>query len=376
MERCDVVISGGGPVGLLLGCLLAKKSLDVRVLEASDEGARDSRAIGIHPPGLGCLEPLGVVDEFVKRGVQVQRGRAFAHGRQLGSITFSDTKAGYPFVLSLPQSDTEQVLEHTLSDMAPEALRRRSKVRAVRAHRGFCRVDVDDDQGSRTLHARFAVACDGKRSVLRDDAGIDFEGGAYAKRFLMADTRDDTPFGPEAAIFLHKQGLVESFPLPKRKRRWVASVSDTEGGLAHLKDTVMQRTGFELDAATVSSWSAFTAEHYLARRLVRGPLVLAGDAAHIVSPIGGQGMNLGWQDARALSDILLSSWRHSDELARRLSVYERERIRAAQAARRRAELFMTLGTSGDGVLTRFAMRTLLAPWWHRTVARAFTMGGR
>ena len=375
MDKCDVAISGAGPVGLLLACMLAKENLDVRVLESQGEHATNSRAIGIHPPGLRCLDGLGITDEFVSRGVRVAQGRAFAAGRELGSITFSDMEGPYPFVLSLPQCQTEELLESALHRLSPHALQRRCRVSGVEMHRGFCRVSVESERGPETVHARFAIACDGKRSVLREHAGIEFVGGPYPKRFAMVDTRDDTPFASDGAVFLHADGLVESFPLPNERRRWVASMAQPIAALKDLRDAIATRTGFVVDEESSSAMSTFTAEHYLAQRLVHGALILAGDAAHVVSPIGGQGMNLGWQDARQLADILLSSWRKCEELGQKLRDYERERIRAAEAARRRAELFMALGTSGGGAMSRAAMRVLLAPWWHRQVARAFTMGG-
>jgi 2-polyprenyl-6-methoxyphenol hydroxylase-like FAD-dependent oxidoreductase len=355
--------------------MLAKENLDVRVLEAQDEHAANSRAIGIHPPGLRCLDRLDLTKRFVERGVRVEQGHAFAEGRELGSISFADMKGPYPFVLSLPQSDTESLLEDALQKLSPRALKRRCRVSGLEMHHGFCRLNVDTEQGPHSLQARFVIGCDGKRSVLRDHAGIGFVGGPYPKRFAMVDAHDDTPFASDAAVFLHRDGLVESFPLPEQRRRWVASLSSPVTQLSELRGTIAARTGFRVNEASAGVMTTFTAEHYLAQRLVHGALVLAGDAAHVISPIGGQGMNLGWQDAHTLADILLSSWRKSDELRTRLRAYEKERIHAAEAARRRAEVFMALGTSGAGALSRAAMRVLLAPWWHRKVARVFTMGG-
>jgi 2-polyprenyl-6-methoxyphenol hydroxylase-like FAD-dependent oxidoreductase len=375
MDKCDVAISGAGPVGLLLACMLAKENLDVRLIEAQGEHSGNSRAIGIHPPGLRCLEGLGLAHDFVERGVRVEQGHAFAQGRELGSISFADMKGPYPFVLSLPQSDTEQLLENALQKLSPRALERRCRVSGLEMHRGFCRLNVESEQGAHSLHARFVIGCDGKRSVLRDHAGIGYVGGPYPKRFAMVDAHDDTPFANDGAVFLHAEGLVESFPLPEQRRRWVASFTSPIAELSELQAAIAARTGFSVNEASAGAMTTFTAEHYLAQRLVHGALVLAGDAAHVISPIGGQGMNLGWQDAHTLADILLSSWRKSDELRERLQTYEKERIRAAEAARRRAEVFMALGTSGGGPMSRAAMRMLLAPWWHRKVARVFTMGG-
>jgi 2-polyprenyl-6-methoxyphenol hydroxylase-like FAD-dependent oxidoreductase len=378
MSSCDVLIGGGGPVGLLLGCLLAQRGIDVRVLESRPEPSWHSRAIGIHPPGLRCLEAAGLAQAFLAQGVAVRRGQVFgASGKPLGSVDFACLGGDYPFVLSLPEAQSERLLGARLEALAPGALQRGARVVSFVQDASGCHVESEDARGQRQAwHAHHAIACDGKHSALRSAAGIGYPGKRSGLPFVMADGRDDTSFGSDAAVFLGSAGLVESFPLPGRTRRWVMSVCEPDPSRANFASHVARRTGQRLDATSITMLSAFEPEHYLARRFALGRLFLAGDAAHVLSPIGGQGMNVGFEDALALADALEASrengWRMPPARAR---AYARTRRRAARRATLRAELYTRLGTSGAAGWSQALVRAGLAPRFHDLSAQMFAMGG-
>jgi 2-polyprenyl-6-methoxyphenol hydroxylase-like FAD-dependent oxidoreductase len=369
MMRCEVAVVGGGPVGLLLGCRLAALGIDVRVLERAPEPRPGSRAIGIHPPGLGCLAAVGVLSELVAKGIAIQQGLAFAGRRALGRIALSGLPGPYPFVLAVPQAETERVLEARLETLAPGALVRGCEVRELDLARGV----VLTTRGR--VRAEWVVGCDGKHSLVRRSLAVGFTGGPYRDRFLMGDFADDTRLGADAAIFLAADGLVESFPLPGGRRRWVVGTGGRRAApdAGELALLVRARTDCEVRADTASMLSGFTAERYLAGGLWRGRVLLAGDAAHVLSPIGGQGMNLGWLDACVLADSLAACLR-GDVAPVILAAYERGRTRAARAAIRRAALFMGLGRARRLHRPRdLLVRALLAPPLAGPSARLFTM---
>lgn len=386
-ERCDVAIAGGGPVGLLLGCLLAQRGIDVRIFEQHLTRLEHSRAVGVHPPGLACLASAGVAEQVLAHSVRVRRAFAFGDRGVLGSIDFSALRGPYPFVLTVPQSETERALEERLLSLSDRALQRGQRIVA-------CDVSPARSEGalvtiassaatagapSRVLHARFVVGCDGKQSAVRRALSIPFQGAPYRQHFVMADTLDETSFADAAAVFLTRAGLVESFPLPAGIRRWVVGLGEharapTADRAALVEQLVLSRTGERARASSASMTSAFTAEHYLAARFVQGPVALAGDAAHVISPIGGQGMNLGWLDAVQLAEALAQAL--ATPTAAQLDRYARERRRAARTAMQRAELFMAIGQTRQLVQLRdLTVRGLLSWPLVGRAAELFTMRG-
>nr|AYM54399.1 monooxygenase FAD-binding protein [Phaselicystis flava] len=344
-DRCDVAIVGGGPVGLFLGCLLAQQGVDARVYERRTTRHVHSRAVGVHPPGLACLAEVGVAEPLIRRGVCVRRALAFGARRALGSVSFSSLPGPHGFVLCVPQRETERALEARLGALSEQALRAGWEVLAIEAGAAEARLTVRHSGAPQTVHARFVVGCDGKHSRVREAAGIAFPGGPYREHFMMADSADETGFGHDAAIFMTREGVVESFPLPNGQRRWVVGLGAErrEASAALVEALVARRTGQVARAATATMISAFTAERYIASTFARGSIALAGDAAHVISPIGGQGMNLGWLDARLLARGLVAGLREPARVEASMQRYAVERRRAARAGARRAELFMTIG---------------------------------
>lgn len=377
----DVVIAGGGPVGLYLAALLLQAGVQVRVLEQRPRPENHSRAIGIHPPALAALHTAGVADAMVDAGVQIRRGIAISRGRTVGSMSFATVSDRFPFILSLPQFRTESLLEQRVLQLDRSALLRGTRVTDVTDDGGPVTVAVAAPEvggsGSR-ITARILVAADGARSPLRQRLGIRALSRCYPDHYLMGDFAAEGDHGREAVLYLESAGIVESFPLPGGLRRWVVrmdrpALQADAGELARL---VHQRTGVRPDPATNTMISAFSPRSTIACRLVAGRAVLVGDAAHEISPIGGQGMNLGWLDAEQLAPIICASLA-GKSVGRRLRDYDVERRRAACRARWQAEVNMSLGRpAAPGLLgvRNLAISAVAGlPAANRLVARRFTM---
>jgi len=386
----DVVIVGAGAVGLLLACLLAQRGLGVIVLERRTSPGVRTRAIGIHPPGLRALDAAGVGAEVRRLGVPIRDGVVTCEGRELGRLAF----AADP-ICSLPQCDTEALLEARLASLAPGALRRGHGLTGLiecgpagepgppgapgpaDIPDGCVEVRCDPPVAGAPLRARYVVGADGVRSAVRALAGIGWMARRGSAEYIMGDSDDTTDAPATALLGFEPAGVVESFPLPGGRRRWVAWVRRTPVPLtpSALATVVAARTGASVDLATASEPSAFSARQHLADRFARGRIALAGDAAHEVSPIGGQGMNLGWLDAVRLAD----------DLARALAAgapgapfggYDRARRNAALRATRQAAFNMAMGAPAAGrrLPARNRLVRVLAVWPLRTVlASAFTM---
>lgn len=377
LDVLDVMIVGGGPVGLFLGCRLAQLGFAVRVLEPRAEPRAHSRAIGVHPPALERLAELGLADAFVREGVRVTRGHAYAGTKRLGTLSFGDLPGPYPFVLTLPQPRTETLLKGRLRELAPDALLR-AEVRGL--EQTAAHVQVTLATGER-LTARFLVAADGKTSFVRNALNIPFRGRSYPDHYLMGDFHDtadpragpraglSADFGTDAALYFTRAGLVESFPLPGGLRRWVAKTPERaqEAEPSLLVRLVRERLNINLPVETNTMLSAFGIQKFLADRFVTGRVALVGDAAHVVSPIGGQGMNLGW----------LGAWRLAESLATTgsLSGYAAHR-RSARRAVLRAEFNTVMGRATPVAGARdAAVWSILHSPLRGPFARMFTMRG-
>jgi 2-polyprenyl-6-methoxyphenol hydroxylase-like FAD-dependent oxidoreductase len=381
----DVLIIGGGPVGLYLAALLLQEGVSVRVLEQRQARNLHSRAIGIHPPALEALQKVHIASSAVREGVRIREGMAVSGGKTVGIMPFAPVSDVYPFVLALPQFKTEQLLEERVRQLDGGALVRGVRVREITDDDGSVTAvgECAHEGNSRTAwRASLVVAADGARSPMRDLLGVRVCRKDYPDHYLMGDFRESGPHGDRAVLFLEPDGIVESFPLPGGVRRWVVRLGSPAGtaGPAKLAQLVLGRTGILPDAGTNTMMSAFSVRSTVARSMVAGRVFLLGDAAHEVSPIGGQGMNLGWLDAQALSPIILAALAggvRDPAVDLQLKEFQARRLRAAAAAKRQSEINMMLGRPLPRPLLNLRNLGMSAaaatPAVNRWVARRFTM---
>jgi 2-polyprenyl-6-methoxyphenol hydroxylase-like FAD-dependent oxidoreductase len=305
MYDTDVLVVGAGPTGLTLAASLVARGVRTTVVDRQATMAHTSRAGAVNARTLEVLEDLDVSRRLVKEGVVAPQFTIRDRRRTLMRLDFSGLVTDYPYTLLVPQNITEKLLHDRLIELGGTVLRPKALTTITQDADGVTATFDDGD----VIRARYAVGADGIHSVVREHAGIGFQGGAYEESFVLADVRmsGDVPVD-EVILFWATAGLTVVAPLPDGSYRIVAPVSDAPASpsvelIQQLLDTRGSGAG-RMVVADVIWGSRFRIHHRVADTYRAGRLLLSGDAAHVHSPAGGQGMNLGIQDAVALADAL------------------------------------------------------------------------
>jgi len=374
----EAAIIGAGPVGLFLAARLAKLGVKCLLLERRPKPFRHSRSIGIHAPSLRMLDELGLVEKLVACGVKVQKGKAFSGAICLGELSFASCPKPHNYVLTVPQFETERILEEHLAAVLPDAIQRGAMIESIQPGENDVRMVVRDNvTGDVTdLTAALVLGCDGRDSAVRTRMGAAFDGGVYPDTFVMGDYRDNTEFGDEARVYLDVHGLLESFPLPNKTRRWVVQTDELKFDPEEVdfERWVQERSGVDLKGGVLGLLTSFQAAHHIASRCSSGRFLIAGDAAHIMSPIGGQGMNTGWQDAWDAGEAVRAILKDGEPADAILTAYDAKVRHRAKSAIQRSELYMSLGRKSKyptfrNTVLSFVLRSPLK----RKIAKMVTM---
>jgi 2-polyprenyl-6-methoxyphenol hydroxylase-like FAD-dependent oxidoreductase len=306
MNDTDVLVIGAGPTGLTLAASLVAHGISTTVVDQQAAGANTSRAAVVNARTLEVLEQVDVARRLVKEGVEAPLFTIRDRGRTLIPIDFSGLPTDYPYSLMVPQSTTERLLLQRLEELGGSVQRPRTVTAIDQDAEGVTATFEDGD----VIRARYVVGADGIRSIVRKQAGIGFQGSEYDESFVLADVRlsGDAPH-EEVILYWATAGLTVVAPLPDGTYRIVAPVADApeEPSAEFVQQILDTRVGADRLVVTDVIWgSRFRVHHRVADTFRAGRLLLAGDAAHVHSPAGGQGMNLGIQDAVALADALVA----------------------------------------------------------------------
>ena len=332
-DMTEILIIGAGPTGMALSIALHQANVDHVLIEKLAHGLETSRAGVIHAQTLESLEPLGVTQRLSELSVKLEDFAIRDRNRALLKLDFCKLPSRHPYLMMLPQNLTEQVFAERISALGG-TIHREVEAVAVAQDSVGARVTVVQNGQEKIISARYVVGADGMQSLVRKSTGIEFDGAAYDASFVLADVRLDWPVGPtEVSLFFAPAGLVVVAPLPDGSYRVVATMDDApeKPGVADIQALLDSRGPTTKKARVLDlMWSSrFRVHHRLVRAYRKGRLFLMGDAAHVHSPAGGQGMNTGIIDAVVLGQLLgdvVNGIRPETEL----DLYERLRRPAAQ----------------------------------------------
>jgi 2-polyprenyl-6-methoxyphenol hydroxylase-like FAD-dependent oxidoreductase len=295
----EVLIVGAGPVGLFLANECARRNLRFRLIEERSSQSEHSKALAIFSRTLEIFDMAGIVAPFLEKANRITNVTVMTRDRTLAHMKFEPHESPYSFVAMVPQDVTERLLL--------EALRRKGgnveyETKFIAAKQDDHGVDVTIDHRGESSQVRAAVVvgCDGAHSAVRHQLNLPFEGAEYKGSFLLADveTNDALP-ADEMQLCPSALGPVAIFPMSATRRRVVATIENEEGdapSLELVRKVLAQRAPSAIEARELHWSSYFRIHHRQAGRLREGRIFIAGDAAHIHSPFGGQGMNTGLHD--------------------------------------------------------------------------------
>ncbi|CAA9335269.1 MAG: hypothetical protein AVDCRST_MAG11-2666, partial [uncultured Gemmatimonadaceae bacterium] len=365
----DVLVVGGGPTGLMLAAGLATAGATCRIVDQEPARPETSRALVVHARSLELLGRLGVADRLVARGRRSVRAHAYVNRRAAARVEFGaggEDDTPYPFALFVSQVETERVLDEYLAGHGVR-VERPVALEGLAVVDGGVRARLRHGDGrAEEVRARYLVGCDGAHSAVRKGAGIAFEGAPYPQDFVLADVDLAGVDDPQAIyVFLAREGLLAAFPLGAvGQYRLIGSragdVAPDAGPptVDEFRALAARVSPFPV-TVTAPRWLArFRLHHRLAARYREGPVFLAGDAAHIHSPAGGQGMNTGLQDAANLAWKLALVLRHGAPAAL-LDSYEAERRPVGRRLLRTTDRLFALAVARNPVA--LAVAAAVAP---------------
>ncbi len=296
----DVLIVGAGPVGLFLANECARRSMGWRLVEKNPDQSQHSKALAVMPRTLEIFDMAGIVEPFLQRANRTTNVALFANRHRLAHLAFAPKESPYPFIAMIPQNVTEALLHDALADKG-EVVEYGTALVSLSQRADGVAAELERDGNRFFVNARFVVGCDGAHSTVRKVLNLPFEGGDYDATFLLADVGTNAALsGDEMQLCSHEDGPLAIFPMSNTRRRIVATVEHANGvapSLDLVRALLAERAPEGVRAHELHWSSYFRVHHRHVARLQAGRVFLAGDAAHIHSPFGGQGMNTGLHDA-------------------------------------------------------------------------------
>jgi 2-polyprenyl-6-methoxyphenol hydroxylase-like FAD-dependent oxidoreductase len=366
VSQPQILIVGAGPTGLVLALWLARTGTPFRLIDKNSGPGQASRAMAVQARTLEFYRQLGIAEEVVGGGFRIDRLHIRNRSREIAVANLGDVDGGispFPFVLSFPQDDHERLLTERLH-AAGQGVEWDTELTALTQRDDGVSATLRQADGEETWNGAYLCGCDGAHSTVRHELGVRFPGGAYDQPFFVADCEAEGPWSDQdftayvaertfcLAFPVREQGMfrfIGVMPEPFRHRDDV-TFDDLRGEIEQVTGTRVTRTNW---------FSQYRVHHRVADHFRQGRVFLAGDAGHVHSPAGGQGMNTGIGDAVNLAWKLASAVSgRADPIV--LESYEAERIPFARSLVRTTDRVFEAAVGG-GAFSRL-IRSVFAPF--------------
>lgn len=363
-----VLIVGAGPTGLVLAISLKRQGIDVRIIDKTAQPGTTSRAMIVHGRTLEFYHQFGFADAVVEHGGKVDEVNLWVRGKPTAKLQLKNIATGqtpYPFALVYPQDAHERFLIDRLAELGVQVERQTELVRFEQQADAVLAILKHADGAEEHCQAEYLAGCDGARSTVRETLGTRFSGGTYEGLFYVADVEVDGPV-PAGALHVSIDLADIQMVFPLRENNSVRLIGNVRASVLNEDrpldfDTVRSRTleHLQLTVKKVNWFSTYRVHHRIADNFHYGRVFLAGDAGHIHSPVGGQGMNTGIGDAVNLAWKLAAVLRGKAD-AKLLDTYEEERVPFARRLVATTDRAFTIVTS-PGRFARW-VRTRVVPF--------------
>ena len=373
-----VFIVGAGPSGLAAACFLTKLGIKFRIIDKNTERSDKSKALGVQAGTLECLDyALGdeISKALIAAGKPAREAWVHIFDQEPQKIDLSTIPSKYNYVLITAQSETERVLEEYLNKNSIK-VERQTELVSLEEKSDFIISKIRNSKGElEEVQSSFVMGCDGAHSAVRHISGIPFLGDSYPGDFILGDVKMEWPW-PYQSIrtFIGEKGLAVGFPMKDENRyRFIMVPNFTpptppknEIDLKEFQEITTTLSHGKIKILESNWLTRFRVNHRMVSHFQKGRLFLSGDAAHIHSPAGGQGMNTGIQDVFNLT-FKLNQVLSGEKPLSFLENYEKERLPVARSVLKNTDFATRFGILQANVFTEFAKRHILplvikVPW--------------
>jgi 2-polyprenyl-6-methoxyphenol hydroxylase-like FAD-dependent oxidoreductase len=339
MQKTEVLIIGAGPTGLVFALWLTKDGIKVRIVDKAEKAGTTSRALVIHARSLEFYRQLHIADIVVERGVEIKGVNLWISGKKRAHVPFSDLRISvspYQYMFVFPQDRQEEMLEKQLADLGVTVERSTELISFEQTEYGISAQLLKTGGEKEQCEALYLAGCDGARSMVRETIRADFPGGTYEETYYGADLRCSGLFEPgDVNIALDEADFLAIFPingvdevrLVGTLRPEAAVMNKDDIKWEDVSETIIKRLKIEIKE--FKWFSTYRVHHRVASHFRDSNVFLLGDAGHIHSPVGAQGMNTGIGDAVNLAWKIVTIIKNKAPLAL-LDTYEPERIAFAR----------------------------------------------